>query len=439
MKKLLIVLIVLSLTGCAKLDELLGLTEEEEEVIEETPEVTEEKFSVWAIKPGIDIDNVKVMLPFDKKEIDASGTRALVDIEKTGYPQQWHNYDYDPNAIIIAKDGNHGIYNYDMEMLYPTSISIHSAPFASGIAPARIKENDEIKFVYGTANTANSTALAFDSDYISVRDIKFEDYDYDPYGNTKYFPYLAFQNDTLGVVTPREDGSRTFTSFSGDVGAAFIAPIIDEGFHTTGYYICNSDGSVRTTTYTDYGGYVEGTFINDFYVIGSKTEKALIKESTSEHIGLVYQDVLYFSDGYCPVKKYGKWGYIDENGNEVTDFIFDGVTGLYDGKAFVMAFGKYGLLDFKKSMEEGQDLNVQSMYNEDNEEASLGTAEVLISELTIRGGAGSAYNSYGNSHIGAKYKVYEIVEADNYKWYRVSNSLWLPDNNGEWVMFSEGA
>ncbi len=436
MKKLLVLLLVISLSGCAMIDDYLT-GGNEEEVVDETEEVVEEKFSVWAIKPGIDIDNIKVMLPFDKKEIATNSGRALIDIEKIGYPQQWHDYDYDTNAIIIAKEGNHGIYTYEMEMLYPISVSIHSAPFASGIAPARINEDGNIKCVYGTANTAISTAFAFDSDYISVRDIKFENYEYDPYGKTKYFPYIAVKDEVIGIVTPHEDGSNTFEEYSPNVGKDYIAPIVDNGFHITGYYIINSDGTVRFPTIKDYGGYVEGSFINGFYVAGSKNDKALINAESSTQVGLVYQDVLYYSDGYCPVKKYGKWGYIDEEGNEVTDFIFDGVTSLYDGKAFVLGFGKYGVLDFKKAFDNGASLTVQSMYNEDNEEPSLGTAEVLISELTIRAGAGTAYNSFGNSHVGAKYKVYEIVDADGYRWYRVANSLWLPDTKGEWVSFNE--
>ena len=438
MKKIVILLLALSLSGCSVLEKLLFEEKEEETVVEEET-VEEEKFSVWSTKPGIDIDNVKIMLPFDKKEMPFGERRALVDIEKIGYPQQWHDYDYDTNAIIIAKGGNHGIYNYDMELLYPASVSIHSAPFASGISPARVTGEDGIKYVYGMANTANSTAFAFDSDYLSVRDIPFENYEYDPYGKTSYFPYLAFKNEVLGIVVPKEDGSNEFFEYTGDIGKQFIAPVVDEGYHKTGYYICGSDGSVKGSTYNDYGGYIEGSFINGFYVIGSKTDKAIINEATSQLVGLVYQDVLYYSDGYCPVKKYGKWGYIDEEGNEVTDFIFDGVTGLYDGRAFVYGFGKYGILDFKKSFEAGVPLTVQTLYNEDNEEASLGTAEVLISELTIRGGAGTAYSSFGNSHIGAKYKVYEIAEMDGLKWYRVANSLWLPDSNGEWVLFTEGA
>ena len=440
MKKLILVLLSLSLTGCAVLETILGI-DSDEEIVEEneaSEEEKEEKFTVWAVKPGMDIDNFKVMLPFDKKEVEVNGIRALADVEKRGYPQQWHDYGYDPNAIIIAKNGNHGIYNYNMEMLYPASVSIHSAPFASGIAPARVNENGEIKCVYGTANTANATAFAFDSDYISVRDIVYENYEYDPYANTKYFPYVAFKNDVLGVAKPQEDGSVLFEEFNEKIVKSFIAPILDEGNHKTGYYICNGDGSVVDKTYTDYGGYIEGSYINGFYQIGSSTDKAIIKAATQTQIGLVYQDALYFSDGYCPVKKYGKWGYIDENGTEVTDFVFDGVSGLYDGKAFVLGFGKYGVLDFKKTFEAGLPLTVQNMYNEDNEEASLGTLEVLVSELTIRGGAGIQFSSFGNSHVGAKYKVYEIIEADGVSWYRVANSLWIPDSNGEWATFIGG-
>ena len=35
-------------------------------------------------------------------------------------------------------------------------------------------------------------------------------------------------------------------------------------------------------------------------------------------------------------------------------------------------------------------------------------------------------------------KIPEIIEADGVSWYRVANSLWIPDSNGEWATFIGG-
>ena len=36
-----------------------------------------------------------------------------------------------------------------------------------------------------------------------------------------------------------------------------------------------------------------------------------------------YEEVKNFNDGYAAVKKDGKWGYMDEEGTVVVDFLYD--------------------------------------------------------------------------------------------------------------------
>ncbi len=46
------------------------------------------------------------------------------------------------------------------------------------------------------------------------------------------------------------------------------------------------------------------------------------------------------------VKKDGKWGYIDLNGHEITGFIFEEARPLYEKKAWVKHQGKWGVIEF---------------------------------------------------------------------------------------------
>lgn len=48
-----------------------------------------------------------------------------------------------------------------------------------------------------------------------------------------------------------------------------------------------------------------------------------------------YEDAKGFSDGYAAVKKDGKWGYIDESGNAITDFVYYYAAPFAEGKAIV--------------------------------------------------------------------------------------------------------
>ena len=438
MKKYLLVVLALCLCGCAKIEEALELNQpvEEEEVEEE--EVVERSYApVWAVEPGLEYDNVKLMTPFDKIEVTANGVSVLVDLEKVGYPQEWANTGYDPNAIIVAEDGNHGIINYSAQSLYPASVSIHAAPFAKGVGPARVTTDEGTSIMYGAGNTENGTAFYFSKDYKTIRDVASDNYDYDPYDTSTKTPYVAIKDNKLGVVTPKGEGKFEFEKTDDTFPGSFIAPVVDGNYHISEYKVCDENGAIISDIVAGNGPYLEGTYVNGFYCIGSSDAKTLINATEGFAIGdYSYQDTGFFSDGYCPVKKYGKWGYIDRRGNEVTDFVFDNATSLYDGKGFVLYGDTYGILDIKGSVENDIPLTLATCYHIPEEEP-IGVLEIFVKELTIRGGAGTEYSSVGNSHIGAKYNVFETKDSGGYTWYRISNYCWIPGSD-EWVEYSEG-
>lgn len=54
-----------------------------------------------------------------------------------------------------------------------------------------------------------------------------------------------------------------------------------------------------------------------------------------------------FNEGFAPVKKNGKWGYIDLKGKVVIDFLFDDAWCFSEGLAPVKLNGKYGYINNK--------------------------------------------------------------------------------------------
>lgn len=63
-----------------------------------------------------------------------------------------------------------------------------------------------------------------------------------------------------------------------------------------------------------------------------------------------FDDATFYEDGYIGVKKNDKWAFMDSDGNVVTDYLFDKVSGLYKGKAYVKINGKIGILDLYSSL-----------------------------------------------------------------------------------------
>jgi hypothetical protein len=60
-----------------------------------------------------------------------------------------------------------------------------------------------------------------------------------------------------------------------------------------------------------------------------------------------YEEIGPFFEGLAAAKKYGKWGFINNNGDEVIPFIYDAVTSFYEGKVLVIKNEKYFYINKK--------------------------------------------------------------------------------------------
>ena len=103
MKKIMIAVLALAmLAGCEK-----KVQEIPEEEPEET-EVVEETGKIWTVEPGIEVENVRTMEPFEKTEVlyeseNYGQLHVLGDFERIGYPQEWMGSSCDTDAVIIEK------------------------------------------------------------------------------------------------------------------------------------------------------------------------------------------------------------------------------------------------------------------------------------------------------------------------------------------------
>ncbi len=74
-------------------------------------------------------------------------------------------------------------------------------------------------------------------------------------------------------------------------------------------------------------------------ITAKKDGKAGIYSNTFVEItGAVYEDAVISANGLCFVKQQGKWGLADENGEMITDFIYDDVAKNSHGEAFASGY-----------------------------------------------------------------------------------------------------
>lgn len=70
------------------------------------------------------------------------------------------------------------------------------------------------------------------------------------------------------------------------------------------------------------------------------------------------------------------------------------------------------------------------------DEGILGSGYINVTDLSIRSGPGITYEQNGISEYAATYDIYEIAQADGYTWYRVGEGQWIPDYEGQYVIYT---
>ena len=439
MKKWIISALVISmLAGCGQ-----KKNEEPEETA--TPEPVEEVQGAWVKKPGeLNIDAVKDMDAFDQVEIAYEGGTVLGDEERIGMPQEWYETGYENNAVVIEKDGKHGVYDYNGNQLFVPTVNVHSTPFARGITMAKVKNAEgNWVYAYGYCNSTISSAVVFTPDFTAVTDVPFADYQFAPYSDTSAMPYFAIVDGTFGVLTPgkNEDGSASgsysFAPYSGTgLTRNMIVPVLDPMYKTVSRVVVFQNGSIGPNVLEDLGTYQTASYANGYYRLKYSDTTIFIHAESATQIGWAYHDAKNFSSGYAPVKRYGYWALLNENGDEVTDYVFNDIMGVYNGKAYVRVGKQWGIINVGQAVERGRNLTWTALFGTEKSEP-LGTLTVHVADLNFRTGPDPSYEAVGNSVPNSAYPVYETTEASGYTWYRIDENVWLP-SEGTWATFEKG-
>ena len=315
----------------------------------------------WVKTPEMDIDSIKSL---ESEDINEYFVVDRAYGEKEGYPQQWDPYSkYTSDAIVVTKGDKYGVFDFSGNELYSITLDIAREagtakdPYLVPTAYDAIKaENDRIVngFV-GGKYTDDSTGYYFSDDFHSIIDYFNGGMDIGGYHN-----YFAVHDGKVMLVNTwyEKDCKYVDGSLSNKDGhERYVLPVLNgkakynySQADVSGWALVDRNNKIINIT--TYEPYRMKECVNGFMPVKVDGKVGFVNlGSHGQLIASGYDDVKYFEDGYAPVKKGDKWGFIDENGNEVSDFIFDEASPLYNGRSYVKINGKFGILDVGKTLQ----------------------------------------------------------------------------------------
>ncbi len=421
--------------------------------------------NIWHVLPTIDSTTVLNLTPFSQKIIRDGEKEVSLIYDQTGYLNECVNDSYTDNAIIVQNDDAQSIYDYDGNLLYTLTSNVSDTFNEEGIVTGYAYTSSDMNYfseVFGCKNQKDN-AVVLSTDFTSVTEISSDSFIYHPYDGNQLFDDIAIQSGKIGILSHlkssdgEDQSGYEFTEYTKTtLPDMYIAKSIDSSCNVKETVVADKTGKVLSVVDGEVYSKNGGTFVNGYYPVYQSDDEekkiAIVHASDGNQItDYAYYDVGYFEDGYCPVQnKEGKWAYINEKGEEVTDFIFDSASSLYQGKAWIVKDNKAGILNVS-SCEKGK--LSESIYSETNSDAPvapqptnepsdssdskvIGTLKINVSSLNIRKGAGTSNETNGTATDGETYEVFETKDADGYTWYRIGEDKWVAGND-EWVTYTK--
>ena len=392
--------------------------------------VVKEQRVIWAEEPGLAAEEIEL--------IRAPGQS---DYEETGYPMEWENYAQNnglDHGLIAYRNGRIlTISSFDRQKTVLTQnvgsdsgLPVYDLLLDSYVITVRMGDPNIFWIFADNFSNAERYALG---------------------GMGGYFPPNEYDAGQNRIMKP--GGADPVTAPDG--AHVYFADRYFDGSPET-LYIADSQGYVYDKREENY----PTDFINGFYSYRNKPIRAEEFETPDPTVrygikriedgtavtDAVYEQVMYYTDGYCAVKKDGKWGFIDEQGNEVTDFIWDMVTPVYQGKAYVGINGIFGILDLKQTLDNGIPVTEETVYGDNIPQAGpkedrtgpIGELTVKVTNLNSRSQPTTYAEKLAKVKDGMVYSVYEYVysDMDGYTWYRIGDGRWIADEGGKWVNYT---
>ena len=311
MKKTILVLLML-LSSCStktenNTTEPVGVDEPEEEVV----------VDIWAIEPNLEYDNAIINLTFYNYD-------GLFVNREEPYG------DHHKGEVIVEKDGKYGqltsdgninvnIEYGDMVVLYDGTILFS---LKEGIGPCAVLNTDNsVDYIDSCGIGSDGYYVAFmqtESGYMLLA--------YDEYDVTEYTKDLYGDKFLLASKSNKYSGLDDYILIENDKTTSF-------GLNPREIYCFDYSSNIILFS-------TEHPLDENYHAVNPKyyDEKGnLLFDGFDGGLG--------FYEGYAPVMKNNKWGYIDMNGNLIVDCIFDVATQIYEGKSWVVLNEKLGKLN----------------------------------------------------------------------------------------------
>lgn len=158
-----------------------------------------------------------------------------------------------------------------------------------------------------------------------------------------------------------------------------------------------------------------------------------------KQIGDSYEQAYGFYEGLAPVKKDGKWGYINKKGKLVVDCVFDKATPITDGKAWVTYNGRTGRLNIQNMIDQKLKFNNSTLKVKKYKAYQDDTLYIqsLVGNLRMRSEPSTSGSYEYKLEEGITTSAYEKKEADGYTWYLIDEQsgtqFWVADKDGSWI------
>lgn len=318
--------------------------------------------------------------------IDLTTPSGYGDIcELTGYGSQWYPFCsdlsrtkqeageirdlvYTPDAVEFRRGDTYGIVSYDGEILsedYPgAGGAVSDLPYRN--TPWGISLDDRTVMTEDFRSSAEAPNLSIGSE--AGYDFRYQVGDFftdrDGVLHTGSVGYLIgtgyeFSDTSFGDEAWKEKVGRTGVvdryDSEGMTNGCILSLPDDEGVN--GCSKVDPDGRISYSL--DY--LYAGNYVNGFFRVllhdpekdpaGRRTYGLIDAETGSLITKHEYEDIGWFEDGYCPVMRDAHWTFINEEGEEVSESVFDDVSEVYKGKAWVSMQGRYRVLDLEAARE----------------------------------------------------------------------------------------
>lgn len=450
MKKIVTALLgasILCLNGCTKKDASSSTS-------------AQEIINTWHVLPEIEISSLHALVPFSQQTIRNGEREAALLENQSGTLNQFENTGYTDNALLLQKDAIQMIYDYDGNLLYTFPDKVENTYLAEGVSIGYgRKKSDENYFsiVYGT-RVSEEKAYILNASFTSQDEMSAQDLILHPYDGNQVFDQIAIKNGKVGILyhlknkAGEDAAGYGFEESTVSFADMCFAEKVNSNNEPLKQVVIDKQGNVISEVPAEVNVKSYGTFVNGFYSCYQKEDSekklAVIDAKSGKAITeYQYKSVGYFENGYCPVQNMdGKWAYINENGEEVTDFLFDSASAIFEGKAWVSHAGKAGVLNIDASKngkltdaifsDQSCDAPVKAAEVQEKEESEtvIGTVNVNISTLNIRKTPSLSSDKVGVAS-SKTYDVFEKSDADGYTWYKIGENEWIAGND-EWVTYT---